>query len=77
MLPVVAISWCNYCEESQRQSKGKGTTKHLMGSFVGRKLVPMDLGSWSFLQSQKELGGARVDSGYEIWVPQVLPLQYS
>lgn len=32
-------------------------------------------GSWSFLQSQKELDGARVDSGYEIWVPQVLPAQ--
>lgn len=77
MLPVAAISWCNACEEPQRQSRGKGTTEHLTGSSGGRKLVPMGAGSWSFLQSQKELDGAGVGSGYEIWVPQVLPLQHS
>lgn len=54
------------CKEPQRQSKGKGTTEHIMDFSGGRKLVPMGPGSWSFLQGQKEFDGARVDSGYEI-----------
>lgn len=39
MLLLAAISWCNSCEKPQRQSKGKSTGEHLMGSFSGSRCL--------------------------------------